>query len=67
MAETDKGDKLAYKVILKIVEKANCPVDPNTGRREYDLYRSDFGKLLTGTLRWPECHHSEMNDDESET
>ena len=66
-AETDSGDKLPYEVILKVVKKADCPVDPDTGRREYDLYKSDFGKLLTDTLRWPQCFHMEMNEDETET
>jgi len=66
-AETDNNDKLPFKVVFKIVEKANCPVDPDTGRREYDAYKSNFGTLLTDALRWPECYHAEINIDETET
>ena len=66
-AETDSGDKLPYKVIFKVVKKAECPVDPDTGRREYDLYMSHFGSLFIDGLRWPKCFHAEMNAEETET
>ncbi|MCL2057112.1 MAG: aminoglycoside phosphotransferase family protein [Oscillospiraceae bacterium] len=66
-AETGGGNRLPYKVILKAVKKADCPVDPNSWRREYDLLKSGFGNLFTDTLRWPMCFHAEMNDEETET
>jgi hypothetical protein len=30
----------------------------------YDLYASDFGRVFTDSLRWPDCYHAEMNGDE---
>jgi hypothetical protein len=66
-AETGGGDKLPYEFILKVQKKWDCPVDPDSWRREYDLYKSDFGKLFSDTLRWPECFHAEMNEEENAT
>ncbi|MCX7615740.1 MAG: hypothetical protein N2Z65_08305, partial [Clostridiales bacterium] len=64
MAETIEGKKLPYKVVLKIQKKWERPGDPDSWRREYDLYTSDFGKVFTDSLRWPEYYHAEMNGDE---
>lgn len=64
MAETIDGKRLPYKVVLKIQKKWERPGDPDSWRREYDLYSSDFGKVFTDSLRWSECYHAEMNGDE---
>lgn len=64
MAESIHGKKLPYKVVLKIQKKWERPGDPYSWRREYDLYTSDFGKVFTDSLRWPEYYHAEMNGDE---
>lgn len=64
MAETIEGKKLPYKVVLKIQKKWERPGDPDSWRREYDLYTSDFGKVFADLLRWPEYYHAEMNDEE---
>ncbi len=67
IAETADGEKLPYKVVLKIQKKWERHRDPGSWRREYDLYKSDFGTLFTDSLRWPECYHAEMNEEETET
>lgn len=64
LAETIDGRKLPYKVVLKIQKKWERPGDPDSWRREYDLYTSDLGKVFAGSLRWPECYHAEMKDEE---
>lgn len=64
MAETSDGENLPYKVVWKTQKKWKRHGDPDSWRREYDLYASDFGKSFTDSLRWPECYHAEMNGDE---
>jgi len=61
-AETGDGGSLPYKVVLKVQHKWERHGDPDSWRREYDLYVSDFGKTFTDSLRWPECYHAEMNE-----
>ncbi len=65
-AETVDGKKLPYHLVLKKQKKWDRYSDPNSWRREYDLYTSDFGKLFTDMLRWPECYYTVMNGDEFE-
>jgi len=66
VAVTDGGEKQSFNVVQKIQKKWERHGDPGSWRREYDLYTSDFGTLFTDSLRWPECYHAEMNEDESE-
>ena len=66
-ADTDGGEKLPYKVVLKIQHKWERYGDPGSWRREYDLYKSDLGDLFTDSLRWAKCYHAEINEDETET
>jgi thiamine kinase-like enzyme len=61
MAESSNGKKLPYKIVLKIQKEWERPGDPDSWRREYDLYTSGFSKVFTDSLRWPECYHAEMN------
>ncbi len=64
MAETSDGENLPYKVVWKTQKKWERHGDPDSWRREYDLYASDFGKSFTDSLRWPEYYHAEMDGDE---
>ncbi|RXZ79067.1 aminoglycoside phosphotransferase family protein [Paenibacillaceae bacterium] len=66
MVETSDGENLPYKVVWKTQKKFERYGDPDSWRREYDLYASDFDKSFTDSLRWPECYHAEMNGDEIE-
>ncbi len=63
-AETADGEKLPYKIVLKTQKKWERPGDPDSWRREYDLYVSDFGKILTGPLHGPELYHAGISGDE---
>jgi len=66
MAETADGVKLPYRVVWKTQRKWERPGDPASWRREYDLYRSPLGKAFSDVMRWPECYHLEMNEQETE-
>lgn len=63
-AEAVDGEKLPYKVVLKIQKKWVRPGDPDSWRREYDLYMSDFGKEFTDFFCWPKCYYAEINGNE---
>ncbi|MFJ8516915.1 aminoglycoside phosphotransferase family protein [Lysinibacillus xylanilyticus] len=64
MVETSDGENLPYKIVWKTQKKFERYGDPDSWRREYDLYISDFKKVFFDSLRWPECYHSEINGDE---
>ncbi|MFC7677441.1 aminoglycoside phosphotransferase family protein [Paenibacillus sp. GCM10028914] len=64
MAETSDGENLPYKMVWKIQKKFDRYGDPESWRREYDLYESDFNKVFSDSFRWPQCYHAEINDDE---
>lgn len=62
IAETVDLEKLPYKVVWKKQKRWKRPGDPNSWRREYDLYQSNLGVAFTSALRWPVCYHSELGD-----
>lgn len=66
IATTAEDGKLPYNVVLKIQKKWERYGDPNSWRREYDLYMSDLGKTFNNSFRWPECYHAEINAEENE-
>lgn len=66
IAKTAGGEKLPYKVVWKKQKKWERPGDPNSWRREYDLYLSALGGTFTDALRWPKCYHAAMNAEENE-
>lgn len=65
-ATTVSGEKLPYKLALKIQDKWERYGDPHSWRREYDFYRSDFETLFLETFRWPACYYASMNEEENE-
>lgn len=66
IAETVDGEKLPYRIVLKIQKKWERYGDPGSWRREYDLYSSDLGTTFSQSLRWPICYHSEFNTEDNE-
>ena len=66
VVETTDGDKLPYKIVLKIQEKWERHGDPESWRREYDLYRSGLDTVFTNALKWPECYHAEITENETQ-
>jgi len=64
MAETSDGENLPYKMVWKTQKKFERYGDPDSWRREYDLYASDFNKVFFDSFRCPDCYHAEINGDE---
>ncbi|MFF2091192.1 phosphotransferase [Paenibacillus sp. NPDC058174] len=64
-AEAADGEKLPYRIVLKVQNKWERYGDPGSWRREYDLYASDLGATFSDALRWPACYHAEMNTEET--
>ena len=65
MAVTADGVKQPYGIVLKIQKKWERYGDPNSWRREYDLYASDLDTAFTDAFRWPKCYHAELKHDET--
>ncbi len=53
-----------FSIVWKKQKKWHRPGDPGSWRREYDLYTSDFGRMMSDALRWPACYHAEFSGDE---
>ncbi len=66
IAETEDGEKLPYRIVLKIQKKWERFGDPDSWRREYDLYSSDLATTFSQAFRWPECYHAEFNPEGNE-
>lgn len=66
IAKTSDQKEVAFKIVWKIQEKWERPGDPDSWRREYDLYASDFNKSFTESFRMPECYYAEITDDENQ-
>lgn len=64
MVETSEGENLPYKIVWKSQKKFERYGDPDSWRREYDLYVSDFKKVFSDSFRCPECYHAEIDGDE---
>ena len=60
-AITDIDEKIPFKIVYKSHEKFERLGDPDSWKREYDLYMSDIDKSFTGEFRWPVCYHAEIN------
>ena len=67
IAESSSGDKIPYRIVLKVQKKWERPGDILSWRREYDLYSSKIPSLFTGSLRWPVCYFAQINNEEDET
>jgi len=66
-AKTMDGGNLPYQIVLKTQKKWERYGDPDSWRREYDLYKSNLGALFSASFRWPECYYFEMNEEDNET
>jgi tRNA A-37 threonylcarbamoyl transferase component Bud32 len=54
-----------FKAVVKTQKKWERHGDPNSWRREYDLYTSNLDIVFTSDFRWPKCYHAEINNDET--
>jgi len=62
IAITDTNEKIPFQMVYKTHEKFERAGDPDSWRREYDLFISGMDKSFTNTFRWPKCYHAEIND-----
>jgi len=63
-AKTANGKRLPYRFVLKTQKKWARPGDPDSWRKEYDLYASGFDTIFTGAFRWPKCYHAEIGNEQ---
>lgn len=66
IAKTVDGEKMPYRIVLKIQNKFERYNDPGSWRREYDLYLSGFETTFPESFRWPACYQAEINAEEDE-
>lgn len=64
VAKMSDGAEHPFKVVHKTQKKWERNFDVNSWRREYDLYTSELDVLFNGSLRWPQCYHAELTQDE---
>lgn len=64
VASADDGRQLPYRIVFKTQKKWERYGDPNSWRREYDLYLTDLDRAFSDFFRWPMCYHAELDDDE---
>lgn len=64
-AGTADGGNLPFKIVSKTQKKWERYGDPDSWRREYDLYKSKLGTLFSESFRWPSCYHAEINEEEN--
>jgi len=65
-AKTLGNAEIPFNVVLKIQEKWERQGDPNSWRREYDLYASGLGATFSKSLYWPACYHAEFSGNETQ-
>jgi hypothetical protein len=65
-AITSEDEKIPFKIVYKSHEKFERSGDPDSWRREYDLYISELDKSFTGAFRWPACYYTEINENKFE-
>jgi hypothetical protein len=64
-ARTASGTRQDFRLVWKTQRRWERPGDPDSWRREYDLYHSDFASFFSGDFRWPHCHLAELAGDET--
>ncbi len=53
---SSSNKKHNYKIVLKVQNKWERFGDPDSWRREYDLYNSNLAEFFTDEFRWPSCY-----------
>ncbi|MCL2378058.1 MAG: phosphotransferase [Defluviitaleaceae bacterium] len=66
VAQSASGETVPYKLVLKIQKKWARWGDPDSWRREYDLYMSCLAETFTDTFTWPRCYHGQLYENETQ-
>ena len=65
-AEISDKNTLPFNAVLKTTKKWERYADPDSWRREYDLYASNLGTCFLDSMKWPVCYHSEADENETQ-
>ncbi|WP_124067734.1 aminoglycoside phosphotransferase family protein [Clostridium sp. E02] len=65
VAITIDGKRLPYKVVYKKQKKWERYFDPDSWRREYDLYAANLDPIFSESFSWPKCYYAELLEDET--
>ncbi len=65
IARSLEGRELPFKVVYKRQKKWERYGDPNSWRREYDLYVENLDTVFSDSFRWPKCYYAELSEDET--
>ena len=65
-AQDCSGEAALFKVVLKFTSNWGRELDPDSWRREFDLYMSELDSVFSGSFRWPKCYYSEIGDKENQ-
>lgn len=63
LATCEEKIESPYKVVFKTQKKWARFSDPNSWRREYDLYDSNLNHAFEASMRWPACYHKALHED----
>ncbi len=64
-ARTTSGETLAFRLVQKTQRQWLRPGDPQSWRREYDLFQSDFHTLWTDTFKSPAIYGAQKSETET--
>ncbi|BCN29185.1 aminoglycoside phosphotransferase family protein [Anaeromicropila herbilytica] len=66
VAITKERKELPYKVVYKRQKRWERFADPDSWRREYDLYAANLDTVFSDLFRWPKCYYAELLEDETQ-
>lgn len=66
VARTTGEKELPYKIVYKRQKKWERYGDPDSWRREYDLYEANLDTIFSNSFRWPKCYYAELSEDETQ-
>lgn len=61
VARTTGEKELPYKIVYKRQKKWERYGDPDSWRREYDLYETNLDTVFSNSFRWPKCYFAEIS------
>ncbi|MGB4658926.1 MAG: aminoglycoside phosphotransferase family protein, partial [Mobilitalea sp.] len=66
VARTTGEKEIPYKIVYKRQQKWERYGDPDSWRREYDLYEANLDTVFSDSFRWPKCYYAELSEDETQ-
>lgn len=66
VARTTGEKELPYNIVYKRQKKWERYGDPDSWRREYDLYEANLDMAFSNSFRWPKCYYAKLSEDETQ-